>query len=195
MIKNNLIIFIIFITISITLLTSLVLVYQGYVKSVRVEITNTDKVLAFATDSTFGQNNSNFQQISIKDARAEILENYLNKKKSPFANLAAFIVEEADKNNLDFRTIVAIANCESNLGLRIPEKSYNAWGYGIYGDKVLRFESWHDGIRTVSEGLKQNYINLGLLSPEEVMEKYTPPSIAKGGPWAKCIRETFSQLQ
>jgi hypothetical protein len=70
---------------------------------------------------------------------------------------------------------------ESGLCKHIYEGSYNCWGWGIYGNTVTRFSSYEEAIETISRGLKKNYIDKGLTTPEDIMRKYTPPST---GSWA-----------
>lgn len=129
------------------------------------------------------------------DARPVIINNYLQEYASPLQPYATHIVEIADRYGLDPNLLVAIAQQESNLCKRIPEDSYNCWGYGIYGDKVTRFTDYPTALDTVARGLKTNYIDKGLTTPEQIMAKYTPPSVEIGGPWAKGINQFLDELQ
>lgn len=94
-----------------------------------------------------------------EDNRAKILEAYLKKYNSPLATHAQTFIDEADKNDLDWKWVAAIAGVESYFGQQIPPYSYNAWGYGVYGNNVRRFASWDDGIATVSKALREDYID------------------------------------
>jgi len=93
------------------------------------------------------------------DNRAKILEKYLESKDSPLAPYSKEFVLDADKYNLDWRLVAAISGVESTFGQAIPAYSYNGWGWGVYGDNVIRFKSWPDGIDTVSQGLRQRYMD------------------------------------
>ncbi len=95
----------------------------------------------------------------VKDERVQKLENYLKHYNSPFAADAKTFVEEADKYGHDYRFVAAIAGLESGFGKHIPHNSYNAWGWGVYGTKVMRFPSWKDGIQTISRDLRMKYMN------------------------------------
>jgi len=97
--------------------------------------------------------------IKAPDSRTEILKSYLKQYDSPLVSYAQSFVDTADKYNLDWRLVVAISGVESTFGQRIPYDSYNGWGWGIYGDHMIRFSSWNEGIETVSEGLRNKYIN------------------------------------
>lgn len=134
-------------------------------------------------------------EVSTADARSLILKRYLEERNSDLATHSDLLVKTADKYDIDFRLLVAIARQESNLCKIIPINSYNCWGFGIYGDKVTRFESYEQGIEIVSKTLKIHYIDKGLKTPEEIMRKYTPPSVAIGGPWAKGVNQFLSELE
>lgn len=129
------------------------------------------------------------------DARPVIVEDFLNFYNSPLTPYSKLIVEVSDKYGLDFRLLPAIAMAESGAGKEIPEGSHNAWGYGIYGDQVMRFSSWTEAIEKVAYNLKVDYIDLGLDTPEEIMPKYAPPSVEKGGPWAKAVSSCMAQME
>ena len=129
------------------------------------------------------------------DARPIIIRNYLYSHHSPLEPYANQIIDISDKYKLDFRLLVAIARQESNLCKIIPENSYNCWGYGIYGDKVTRFDNYEQGLEIVAKTLKTKYIDQGLTTPEQIMAKYAPPSVDKGGPWAIGVNQFLSELE
>jgi hypothetical protein len=93
------------------------------------------------------------------DSRVKILTSFLKQYDSPLVPYAADFVETADKYNLDWRLVAAISGVESTFGKEIPSNSYNAWGWGVYGDNVIRFKSWNDGIEIVSQGLREKYMD------------------------------------
>lgn len=129
------------------------------------------------------------------DARPLILEKYLALQNAPLALYSQNLVDASDKYHLDWRLLTAIAMQESNGGKVIPPDSYNAWGWAIYGSTVKRFENWEHAIEVVASGLKTNYIDKGLVTPDQIMAKYTPPSLDKGGSWAKGINYFLNLLQ
>ena len=139
---------------------------------------------------------SSFPNVSVEvesaDARVEIIRQYLAEFYSPLEPHANFIVETADKYSLDHRLLPAIAQKESNLCKRIPEGSYNCWGWGIHSQGTLKFDSYDEGIETVSRGLRENYIDKGYTTLEEIMSKYTPLS---PGTWADGVANFMSQMQ
>lgn len=132
------------------------------------------------------------QAISTGDARPIIIKNYLAKHKSPMTPYADLVFQASEKYQLDYRLIVAIAQCESNLCKKIPEGSYNCWGFE---NGETKFRSWEHALDRVGKTLKEGYIDQGLATPEEIMPKYAPPSIEKGGPWAKCVNQFLEELE
>jgi len=130
--------------------------------------------------------------ITSKDARVEIVREFFAKYKSPLEPYAQNIVKDSDKYGLDYRLLPAIAMQESNLCRKIVTDSYNCWGFGIYGKKVTRFDSYPEAVDTVSKTLADNYIAGGLITPEEIMGKYTP---SNNGDWAYSVNYFMDLLQ
>lgn len=157
-----------------------------------------DEPFVFAALPTFDQQTKT--SVKTADARAEIIRQYLHKFDSPLEPHADLIVALSDQYKFDFRWLVAIAQQESNLCKRIPENSYNCWGWGIYPEpsnpavlKVTRFDNYEDALRRIAPQftkifLKGNHSK----NPSEVMKTYTPPS---DGSWAFGISQFFDHLE
>jgi len=99
------------------------------------------------------------RNVSLSDNRVKILREFLKSYDSPLALFAKEFVESADTYNLDWRLVAAISGVESTFGHQIPPGSYNGWGWGVYGNNVIYFSSWKDGIRTISKGLRERYMD------------------------------------
>lgn len=153
------------------------------------EIATIDNIQA---DETLVKLGSFEADVKLIDGRAAKLRRYLRSINSPLFDYADLLVEEADKYGYDYRLLVAIALQESTACRFIPENSYNCWGWGIYGDMVTRFSTYDEAIRTVSDGIKQNYLDKGLITTEQIMKKYTPGS---NGSWAWAVRFFFQRLE
>ncbi len=142
------------------------------------------------------ENNSEVsEEIASQDGRAKIIENFFRRNKSPLANYSETFVSVADKYNLDYKLLPSISMQESNGGKRVIEDSYNPFGYGIYGKMKLKFPSWEEAIERVGRALREDYLNQGLTTPEKIMAKYTPPSLEKGGTWAKGVSTFMEELR
>ena len=137
-----------------------------------------------------GDQQSILSQFKTNDIRVANLKYFFRKYNSVLYDYADVFVQKADQYKLDYRLLPAIAMQESNLCAHIYEGSYNCWGWGIYGNKVTRFSSYPEAIDTISRGIKANYIDKGLTSPEAIMRKYTPPS---DGSWAFGVN-TFLKI-
>ena len=135
------------------------------------------------------------EKINFRDARSLIVEDFFKSRSSPLAEFSADFVAVSDFYQLDFRLLPAISMQESNGGKKIPEGTYNPFGYGIYGSKKVHFEDFGDAIETVGKALREDYLNEGLRNPEQIMAKYTPPSLAKGGAWAKGVNQFMDELR
>lgn len=134
-------------------------------------------------------------EIGFNDARARIVEDFFKGYNSPLVNQARKFIEVADKYVLDFRLLPAISMQESNGAKRMIKNSYNPFGFGIYGSRAVRFESFEDGIEVVGKSIREDYLNIGLKTPFEIMTKYTPPSLSKGGAWAKGVTHFMEELK
>ena len=130
--------------------------------------------------------------INPADARPQIVKQYLEEYNSPLVSYASYVVDIADKYSIDYRLITAIAQQESNLCKIIPPGSYNCWGWGIHSKGTLGFNSFEEGIETVSRGLRQEYLDKGYSTVEEIMSKYTPLS---NGSWAMGVSSFMSEMQ
>lgn len=131
-------------------------------------------------------------EATVTDARPELVRQYLAYWYSPLEPYSNFIVEAADRYELDYRLTTAIAQQESNLCKIIPPGSFNCWGWGIHSEGTLGFDSFEEGIETVSQGLKEEYLNKGFGSIEEIMSKYTPLS---NGSWATGVTKFMSEME
>ncbi|OGH19880.1 MAG: hypothetical protein A3D74_04740 [Candidatus Levybacteria bacterium RIFCSPHIGHO2_02_FULL_37_13] len=122
-------------------------------------VTNAGK--SHAEENSSGSSAVLLSPLAIKslDNRVKILGEFLKQYNSPLEPHAVDFVKYADKYKLDWKLVAAISGLESTFGKAIPYNSYNGWGWGIYGDNMIRFSSWTEGIKTVSEGLRENYIN------------------------------------
>lgn len=131
------------------------------------------------------------------DERAPLLKGYLKAKGSPLAPYAEEMIVTSDKYQFDWRLLPAIAGKESSFGRKIPwdkqeqKQSYNAWGWGIYGNQVLSFSSWEEGIEKVGAGLRDGYFNKNLMTLEDIMRYFTPRS---DGSWARDVSYFMEEM-
>lgn len=105
------------------------------------------------------------------DSQAKILSAYFAKYDSPLQNHSQDFIDAAKKYNLDWRLVAAISGVESTFGKAIPG-GYNGWGWGVYGNQAIYFNSWTEAIFTISKGIRENYIDKGLTEPYAINRIY-----------------------
>jgi len=108
------------------------------------------------------------------DNRVIRLREYLKAHNSPMADSASRFVQDADSFGLDWKLVVAISGNESYFGWYIPENSFNGWGWGVWTGTSYghNFQNWEEGITTVSEGIKHDYIDKGFITIDQIGQKY-----------------------
>ncbi|RLC29376.1 hypothetical protein DRH13_05820 [Candidatus Woesebacteria bacterium] len=121
------------------------------------------------------------------DYREEILRNYLEGHNSPLSEYSGVFINLADKYRLDWRLVPAITGVESTFGKRIPINSYNAYGWANGG---YSFESWDESIEVVSKALRNNYIDRGAVSINDIARIYAPPSET----WARNVKFFMNKI-
>lgn len=127
-----------------------------------------------------------------EDSRVEIVRQFFQKYSSPLVPHAEDVVKYSDIYGLDFRLVPAIGMQESNLCAKAPAGSNNCWGYGIYGEKVISFDTYSEAIEAVTKNLSVNYKDIGLVTPEEIMTKHTP---SNDGSWAEAINHFMDEMR
>lgn len=142
-----------------------------------------------------GEENTNLKindSVTGEDARPLIIERYLTKYKSPLVPYSRLIFDLSQTYGFDYYWIVAIAQQESNLCKKIPNNSFNCWGYGIHKNGTLRFENYELALKSYAEYLKKQYFDKGLNTPELIMKKYCPSS---NGSWAHGVQQFIDELE
>lgn len=149
------------------------------------------QVYAFDHEISDASAQANASVVS-QDARILHLTKYLEAKNSPLSDYAAVFVGEADRLNINWKLVAAIAGVESTFGKHIPTNSYNAWGWGVFTGQQdgIHFTGWDDGIRTVSEGLKYNYIDKGRTTVDQIGRIY-----AASGTWSQKVKWMLSDIE
>lgn len=133
-----------------------------------------------------------------EDSRAVIVANFLERYNSPMEPHDEYgkkLVEIADRYNIDFRLLPAIAMQESNLCKKTPKteegETYNCLGFGVHSRGTLGFDSYEAGFERAAKELKANYIDIGLTTPEEIMSKYTPSSTT----WDDSVNQWMAEMR
>ncbi|OGH22056.1 MAG: hypothetical protein A3D75_00690 [Candidatus Levybacteria bacterium RIFCSPHIGHO2_02_FULL_37_18] len=130
--------------------------------------------------------------ITEADSRVEAVRDFFALYGSPLTQYAQNIIDAADTYGIDYKLLPAIAMQESNVCKKIISGSYNCWGFGIYGKKITKFESYPQAIDTVSKTLAHQYKNKGLQTPSEIQTKYNPSNT---GDWAGGVLHFIEKIK
>ncbi len=123
-------------------------------------------------------------ELTINPEQIEQVKSYLSKRNSPLVEYADILVTAAYEYGIDYRLVAAISVIESEGGKHCF-KPYNAWGWGSKS-----FESWEDGIYSITKGLSKYYAN-GLTTPALIAPVYCPPNASK---WASNVQYVMDQI-
>ena len=128
----------------------------------------------------------------VVDERPARLRAYLASHNSPMTDSAEHFVVEADRLNLDWKLVAAIAGIESTFGKHIPPNSYNGWGWGVFTGQQdgIHFDSWNDGITKVSEGLRYKYIDRGAVTVEQMGRIYAASPV-----WSQKVNFFLNSIE
>lgn len=113
-------------------------------------------------------------------AKAEAIDRYFREREMPLDGTGMFMVEQAEKNGLDWRLLPAIAVRESTGGkFACKNATYSAFGWGSC---KINFKSNEHGIETVAKNLGGNNPNTashygGDKTTLQKLRAYNPPSI------------------
>jgi len=110
----------------------------------------------------------------------------VNRGNAPLVDYAEKFVEVANKYGLDYRLLPAIATVESGGG-KSNFRKYNAWGWGNKG-----FTSFEEGIEVVGRGLKNNYIDKGRDTVDEIAPVYCPPNASN---WVRSVNQFMIEIE
>jgi hypothetical protein len=187
--KNVFLLLAFFVITPVAFLFCLVLTLFFYRNHITSDFIASNKVAYAALPTT--QNNFSVS-ITQQDGRVEKIRQFFESYHSPLEPFANDIVMASDEFGLDYRLVPAIAMQESNLCKKIPEDSHNCWGFGIYGKTVTKFPDYHEAIYTVTKTLATKYKEKGLITPDEIMTKWTPSS---DGSWAFSVHQFMDALQ
>jgi len=127
------------------------------------------------------------QIIAKEDDRVERLERYFQAKNSPFSGNAASFVAIADKYQLDWTLLPAIANLESQLGKLVLANSYNPYGWN---NGKMKFISWVEATETVASGIRSRYAPTGEVTAYRIGGFY-----AESPTWAARVTKFQAEIR
>lgn len=148
---------------------------------------NRESVLAKKVNIEFRESvdNNNVEDIEnhvskeVLKLRAEAIDSYFKEREMPLSGTGAKMIEEAIKNEIDWRLLPAIAVRESTGGKheckRVPNNPFG------WGSCKIGFKSYDEAIETVAKNLGGNNPNTAHHYDEketiEILRAYNPPSV------------------
>jgi hypothetical protein len=144
-----------------------------------------ETIPAFQT-STANESTTVDLVVAKQDDRAERLQKFLLWKGSPMASSAKALVEIADKYDLDWTLLPAIAGLESQYGLYVPYNSYNPYGWN---NGRMGFVSWAAASETVAAGIRTRYEPTGEVTAWNIGSRY-----AESKTWAVRVARNQAQI-
>lgn len=115
------------------------------------------------------------------------IKSWLEKNNSPMAGSVDGFIETCRKYEIDCYLLPAIAGLESTYGKHVIPDYYNPFGWG---SGRIKFESWEAGIDAVGKGLRNNYMNKGAETVEQIA-----PIYAASPTWAPRVRLIMSYFE
>jgi len=118
--------------------------------------------------------------------KKSVIKNVLEKYNSPLSGDIDAFITTCYSYNLDCYLLPSIAGVESTFGKFIYPGSFNPFGWG---GGMIQFDSYSQGIETVGKGLRENYINKGAETIEQIGRIY-----CEGNTWAGKVRYFMNQF-
>lgn len=119
------------------------------------------------------------QAQALREKKAEAIDTYFAKYDMPLEGTGLKMVEEAEKNGIDWRLLPAIAVRESTGGKHACKKVKNSF-FG-WGSCKINFQSAEEAIEVVAKNLGGNNPNTDHhyagKTTKEILQKYNPPSV------------------
>lgn len=111
----------------------------------------------------------------------------LEKYSAPLADSTDDFINTCTTYDLDCYLLPSISGLESTFGRFLLPNSYNPFGWG--GGYIM-FKNWAEGINTVAYGLRNNYLNKGANTIEDIGRIYS-----ESPTWAVRVQYFINEFQ
>ncbi len=174
-------------------------VNQDTVAIVQEETVSSQTALFNKASEIFNRNNVKDEEAKLEEARAQkaqAIDAYFDKYGMPLVGTGMKMVLEAEKNDIDWRLLPAIAVRESTGGKHACKKVTNSF-FG-WGSCKINFKSREAAIEIVAKNLGGNNPNTDHhyagKTTKEILQKYNPPSIVPNyAPQVMKIMDTIGR--
>ena len=164
-------------------LTILSVMFVVFAKQVHAELVAGNSAIMYYTASS-SKAYTESQELYIKK---KAIKSLLEKRNAPLSAHVDSFMQACQQYDLDCYLLPAISGVESSFGQFIAPGSNNPFGWGR---GLIPFETFGDSIMTVGKGLRENYINKGATSVEEIGSIY-----CEGNTWAGKVNYFMRLLQ
>ncbi len=157
---------------------------MGSISQAIVGIVNTPSVVSFQKQNIrasdlLALNDVIDQKLEVQKIKAQAIDAYFKARNMPLEGMGMKMVLEAEKNDLDWRLLPAIAIRESSGGKNDCGKTkYNSFGWGSC---KIRFNSNEEAIETVAKNLGGNHPKTEKYynnkTTKQILRAYNPPSV------------------
>ena len=144
-----------------------------------------EKIAGHSASMTYNLSNSNKSEDLFKKKLA--IKRVLEKYDSTMVKTADAFINTASTYDLDPYLLPSIAGLESFFGRFTMPGSYNPFGWGR---GLIPFKSWEDSIETVGKGIRENYINKGAQTVDEIGIIY-----CEGNTWAGKVKFFMNEFK
>ncbi len=126
----------------------------------------------------------NLTSIALKrKAMTEVLKKY----NAPLLSEVDSFIEACQTYQLDCYLLPSISGVESTFGKFLIPGTFNPFGWGR-GD--IPFKSYHEAIMTVAKSLKENYIDKGAVTVDQI-----GPIYCEGNTWSGSVNHFMGQFK
>ncbi|MEK7175700.1 MAG: hypothetical protein AAB693_02790 [Patescibacteria group bacterium] len=166
---------------SIVILPSLTISQSNINTNLLISLKNTENTVLVSPsglNATVIDDNSNYE-LNATVNKAQIIDAYFEARKMPLAGTGLKMVQEAQKNKLDWRLLPAIAIRESTGGkFACKTVKYNPFGWGSC---KFGFESNENAIEIIAKNLGGNNPKTAFYYTGKdtagILKSYNPPSV------------------
>lgn len=147
--------------------------------------TRADYIAGGSATMAYNSNSQNNQEFYLKKKLA--ITKVLQKYNSPITSSVDDFLKNCIEYELDCYLLPSIAGLESFFGRYTHPNSNNGFGWG--GGYIM-FGSWSEGIRTVARGLRENYIDKGAITTDQI-----GPIYAQSPTWSPKVKFFQNQFE
>lgn len=125
----------------------------------------------------------------------------IDEEKCTLDEVSCKIKEVADNYGVDYKLAIAISKHETGTYTSLAFKDLNNVGGMMHwtekGMLLKKYDTLEEGIEAFVSNLKRNYIDMGLISIEEIQKKYAPIGINDNGTnqyWVSGVSKYYEEL-